>query len=413
MTSIEEEKVQYFLKLNIDFLEDLEKTKLTVTQRATVEELLSLSTEFYIEDQTQEPEETYDDGGIYGEIGGDDDVMEDDVGNREDIQSEGAKILNLHASYKGWLRDDSWFRSVRWWALIWRQKLLLYTDANTSENPSKTLILTKETKVTKKGSDKLSIEINSGRKSKKHEFKVESGDVYKWKSKLDEEINKSDPDSIRPCDQDEDLDEDNVMYDDMSEDIIDDESYPPASPEKSSKHQQPPSTQSPKTKKKIPSLALSENIDKNTSPAVQRFAEEKSPPKKPPSSNSPLIPSKSDLSEDMTCNDMFKENKVGSCDNNNSKKDISEDFIENQHEDLLEGLDSFPSQELSCSIKVPNHFRNRKSLPPPLPSTLPQAKSCPRSQDIRNTQPPPGKRFSYIDIKESDLLKKRQELSSS
>ena len=127
MTSIENQTVQKFLALTLDFLEGLDKEKLSVTQRTKLDELLRLSTEFSINDHDEEPEETYDEGGIYGEIGTDEDVLENDLDTRkEDIESDGAKILNLHASYKGWLRDDGWFRSVRWWCLIWRQNIFIY-----------------------------------------------------------------------------------------------------------------------------------------------------------------------------------------------------------------------------------------------------------------------------------------------
>ena len=184
-----DQRVQYFVESTLDFLEDLDKEKLSDSQRTKLDELLRLSKEFSANDPAEEPEETYFEGGIYGEIGGEEDVVEDDLNNREAIHCEGAKILNLHASYKGWLRDDRWFRSGRWWCLIWRQRLLLYSDANTNKNPSKTLELRKETKVTVKGSDKLFIEINSGRKPKKFEFKVRACHVICIKmAKREEEM---------------------------------------------------------------------------------------------------------------------------------------------------------------------------------------------------------------------------------
>ena len=69
------------------------------------------------------------------------------------------------------------------------QKLNFYPDANTSDNPSKILHLTEETKVSIKG-DKLHIETEETRKQKKYEFKVESGGINMWKKKLDDEIRK-------------------------------------------------------------------------------------------------------------------------------------------------------------------------------------------------------------------------------
>ena len=63
-------------------------------------------------------EETYDDDvGIYGEIG--DDEEDEDMTARGKIQGEGAKILNLHASFKGWLREEGFFKSSRWWCLVY------------------------------------------------------------------------------------------------------------------------------------------------------------------------------------------------------------------------------------------------------------------------------------------------------
>ena len=76
--------------------------------------------------------------------------------------------------------------------MVWNKTLLLYTDANTNDNPSKKVHLTVDATVTVKGSDKLVIEVTKGKKTdKRYEFKVESGDINKWKSKLDEEIDKN------------------------------------------------------------------------------------------------------------------------------------------------------------------------------------------------------------------------------
>ena len=289
MISVADPKVQYFLRLTLDFLEDLDKEKLSVSQKTTLNELVDLTTEFYIDPQSGVPrsnikrEETYDDdGGIYGEIGSDIDDEEHAVNRKSDIKGEGAKILNLHASYKGWLRDDVWFRSVRWWALIWRQKLLFYTDANTNNNPSKTIKLTKETKVTIKGSDKFLIEVNSGNKPKKFEFKVESGDINKWKSKLDEEIDKSIPTSRQTSENLDDSDEENA-YDDMTLDIIDDES-PPASPGIIEEKSPPePAPRLSLTKKKIP--PISDDIDNSPlPPSVNSPMTKKKVPPPPPQS---------------------------------------------------------------------------------------------------------------------------------
>ena len=113
MTSIEDQKVQNFLARNIKFLEDLQKVKLSATLKKDRELLLRLSNDFAIKPEEEEVEETYDgdDGGLYGDFGEDDDEI--DIGGS--IQGEGARILNLHASYKGWLRDEGWFRSTRWY----------------------------------------------------------------------------------------------------------------------------------------------------------------------------------------------------------------------------------------------------------------------------------------------------------
>ena len=75
-----------------------------------------------------------------------------------------------------------------------RKKLHIYTDANTSDNPSKTIPLTEETKVSIKG-EKLQIETEGAKKPKKIEYKVESGDINMWKKKLDEEISKPAPET--------------------------------------------------------------------------------------------------------------------------------------------------------------------------------------------------------------------------
>ena len=70
-------------------------------------------------DEPDEPEDTYDDdgGGIYGEIESD----EDDVTSMGEIQGLGAKILNLHASYQGFLREEGFFKSSRWWCLVYNK----------------------------------------------------------------------------------------------------------------------------------------------------------------------------------------------------------------------------------------------------------------------------------------------------
>ena len=413
MTSIEDQRVQHFFKLTHDFLESLEKGKLSDTQRTTREELLRLSSEFYIiKTQPKQPEETYDEddeeGGIYGEIGSD---IEHDVSNRDEIKGEGAKILNLHASYKGWLRDDGWFRSSRWWALIWREKLLLYTDANTNKNPSKSLNLTKETKVTIKGPDKLLIEVNSGNKPKKFDFKVESGDIHKWKSKLDEQIIKSSP----TCDSFDDIDDENTTYDDMAEDILEDES-PPVSPknieERSPKKQPPSPPQSSSTKKKIPPMS----ITPNSSPSNQRRDEETFPPvpqqsltkkkprrysmqesiyenkehsklplnkKKPPikkrhSANSHFIPLNQSFVEENSplppsANSPLTKKKLPLKSDSDSSEDLTYDDLydkasKNNSEDSDEKCDIFPSQSHQ---PVPDHLRNKKSQPPSLPIISP------------------------------------------
>ena len=126
--SIHDEDVQEFLKQNVKFLEDLQKqrVKLPPTLKNDREELLRRSNEWIssIPELEEEPdqfpgneEETYDDDvGIYGEIGDDDD---DDVTTTGEVQGEGAKILNLHASFKGWLKVEGFFHSSRWWGLIY------------------------------------------------------------------------------------------------------------------------------------------------------------------------------------------------------------------------------------------------------------------------------------------------------
>ena len=189
MLTIEDPKVQNFLNLNVTFLQDLEKVKLSSALRISREELLRLSNEFVISPEPEE--EVYGDGedaGLYGDFTEED----DDINIRASITGEGAKILNLHATFKGWLRDSGLIRSKRWWCLVYDKNLLLYTDANTMENPSKTIQLTKETKVRVKGSDKLLIEVGTaGKKTKRiYEFKVESGDIKKWQEKLEDQIHK-------------------------------------------------------------------------------------------------------------------------------------------------------------------------------------------------------------------------------
>ena len=126
--SIYDQDVQDFLKRNVKFLEDLPKVKLSVTQKKDRDELLELSNKWIFVPEVQEepdepqvaeePEETYDDDvGIYGEIG--DDEEDEDMKARGEIQGEGAKILNLHASFKGWLREEGFFKSSRWWCLVY------------------------------------------------------------------------------------------------------------------------------------------------------------------------------------------------------------------------------------------------------------------------------------------------------
>ena len=190
MLTIEDPKVQNFLNLNVTFLQDLEKVKLSSALKISREELLRLSTEFVISPEPDE-EEVYGDGdepGIYGEFTEED----ENINIRASITGDGARILNLHATFKGWLRDSGWIRSKRWWCLVYDKNLLLYTDANTNENPSRTIQLTKETKVRVKGSDKLLIEVGTaGKKTKRiYEFKVESGDIKKWQEKLEDQIHK-------------------------------------------------------------------------------------------------------------------------------------------------------------------------------------------------------------------------------
>ena len=74
-----------------------------------------------VSEEPEEPEETYDDdgGGIYGEIGSDE---EGDMTAMGDIQGLGAKILNLHASFKGFLREEGFFKSSRWWCLLYNKE---------------------------------------------------------------------------------------------------------------------------------------------------------------------------------------------------------------------------------------------------------------------------------------------------
>ena len=419
MISVADPKVQYFLRLTLDFLEDLDKEKLSVSQKTTLNELVDLTTEFYIDPQSGVPrsnikrEETYDDdGGIYGEIGSDIDDEEHAVNRKSDIKGEGAKILNLHASYKGWLRDDGWFRSSRWWALIWREKLLLYTDANTNKNPSKSLNLTKETKVTIKGPDKLLIEVNSGNKPKKFDFKVESGDINKWKSKLDEQIIKSSP----TCDSFDDIDDENTMYDDMTEDILEDES-PPVSPknieEKLPKNQPPSPPQSSLTKKKIPHMSIITNqrSDEETfSPVpqqsltkkkVRRFSmqesiyenkehsklplnKKKPPVKKRHSANSHFIPSNQSFVEENSplppsANSPLTKKKIPQKSDSDSSEDFTYDDMydkasKNNSEDSDEKCDIFPSPSHQ---PVPDHSRNKKSQPPSLPIISPPKRNVP------------------------------------
>ena len=126
--SLQDEEVQDFLKQNVKFLEDLlqQRVKLPPTLKNEREELLRISNEWIcIPEAEEEPEqfpalegeETYDDDvGIYGEIGDDDD---EDLAVGGEVQGEGAKILNLHASFKGWLKVEGFFHSSRWWGLIY------------------------------------------------------------------------------------------------------------------------------------------------------------------------------------------------------------------------------------------------------------------------------------------------------
>ena len=126
--SLDDEDVQDFLKKNLKFLEDLEKVKLSPALKKDREELLEISNAWIIPeleeepdepDEPEEPEETYDDdgGGIYGEIESDD----DDMTSMGEIQGLGAKILNLHASYQGFLREEGFFKSSRWWCLVYNK----------------------------------------------------------------------------------------------------------------------------------------------------------------------------------------------------------------------------------------------------------------------------------------------------
>ena len=93
--------------------------------------------------------------------------------------------MNLYASQMGWLRKGC---KGRWWCLVWNKNLLIYTDANTTNPPSLCLRLTEETKVKIKSSNLLLIKSSLGDKFK---FKVESGNINKWKTKLEEEIEKT------------------------------------------------------------------------------------------------------------------------------------------------------------------------------------------------------------------------------
>ena len=128
--SLYDEEVQDFLKQNVKFLEDLQRVKLPVTLKKDREELLRISNEWISIPELQEdseefpqvpeePEDTYDDdgGGIYGEIESDD----DDMTSMGEIQGLGAKILNLHASYQGFLREEGFFKSSRWWCLVYNK----------------------------------------------------------------------------------------------------------------------------------------------------------------------------------------------------------------------------------------------------------------------------------------------------
>ena len=126
--SMHDEEVQDFLKQNVKFLEDLlqQRVKLPPTLKNEREKLLRISNDWIcIPEAEEEPEqfpafegeETYDDDvGIYGEIGDDDD---EDLAVGGEVQGEGAKILNLHASFKGWLKVEGFFHSSRWWGLIY------------------------------------------------------------------------------------------------------------------------------------------------------------------------------------------------------------------------------------------------------------------------------------------------------
>ena len=124
--SLYDEEVQDFLKQNVKFLQ---KVKLPLKLKNDREELLRIFTEWISISEVQnepdltqfpeEPEDTYDDegGGIYGEIG--DDEGDDDMAARISIRGQGAKILNLHASFQGWLREEGFFKSSRWWCLVY------------------------------------------------------------------------------------------------------------------------------------------------------------------------------------------------------------------------------------------------------------------------------------------------------
>ena len=124
--SLYDEEVQDFLKQNVKFLQ---KVKLPLKLKNDREELLRIFTEWISISEVQKepdltqfpegPEDTYDDegGGIYGEIG--DDEGDDDMAARISIRGQGAKILNLHASFQGWLREEGFFKSSRWWCLVY------------------------------------------------------------------------------------------------------------------------------------------------------------------------------------------------------------------------------------------------------------------------------------------------------
>ena len=120
--SIQDDDVQDFLKQNVQFLEDLQRQRVKLPENLKIdrEELLRISTDWictFPEPEPEPGEETYDDDvGIYGEIGESDD---EDMPVGGEVQGEGAKILNLHASYKGWMKVDGFFNTSRWWCLIY------------------------------------------------------------------------------------------------------------------------------------------------------------------------------------------------------------------------------------------------------------------------------------------------------